>query len=151
MPSARRLAVPLAVALLAVLMTAAPVQAAPPGKAMVRKINSFRAAHGLPKLRSSGVLARSAAFRSRLMIARDQFVHLGPGEASRRFRLLGEVLELHRGRRARVGPAVRSWANSAPHRALLLNPAMRYVGAGRATGRFNGGVKTIWVVRLGGR
>ncbi len=65
------------------------------------------------------------------------------------FDRVGEVLELHGGRRPQTNAVLRRWANSSGHRAVLTSSAYRWVGAARAVGRYNGSRATIWVVRLG--
>ncbi len=64
------------------------------------------------------------------------------------FDRVGEVLELHGGRRPQTGSVLRRWANSPGHRAVITG-AYRWVGAARAVGRYRGARATIWVVRFG--
>lgn len=66
-----------------------------------------------------------------------------------RFDRVGEVLELHGGRRARVTRTMKRWSRSSGHRGVLLSRDYRRIGAGRATGWWRGRRVTIWVVRLG--
>jgi uncharacterized protein YkwD len=124
---------------------------ASPTKTMVHKINAFRAAHGLRSLRVSGSLRKSARTYSRRLMSRGVFAHAGRIQASRRFRTLGEILEIHYDRHARASFAFRQWLRSPPHRAAILNPNFRWLGAGRTAGRFHGRGATIWVVHFGRR
>src|SRR6266540_1910936 len=112
--------------------------AATPTKTMVHKINGVRAAHGLPRLRVSGSLRKSARAYSRSLMSRGVFAHATRIQASRRFRTLGEILEIHYDRHARASFAFRQWLRSPPHRAAILNPRFRWIGAGRTAGRFRG-------------
>jgi uncharacterized protein YkwD len=67
------------------------------------------------------------------------------------FERVGEVLELHGGRRPRVVRTLRRWGNSPDHRQVLSSRRFRWIGATRASGRYRGRGSTIWVVRLGRR
>jgi uncharacterized protein YkwD len=67
------------------------------------------------------------------------------------FLLRGETLAWHAGWRPRVGFTFRQWMASPPHRAALLDPAFRYIGASKARGRFGSRAATAWVAHLGGR
>jgi uncharacterized protein YkwD len=148
---ARRLAV-ITVALCVLAPLPASAEAASPSTVLVRKINEFRKAHHLRPLRVSGSLRHSARAYSRRMMRRGYFGHGSRITASRRlFRRVGEAIELHRGRRARASLALRTWRRSPSHRALLLSPTFRWIGAGRTMGRFRGHRSTIWVIQLGAR
>jgi uncharacterized protein YkwD len=83
------------------------------------------------------------------MMASGYFGHAATIHASRRFRTVGEVIEIHRGTSAAVGFTFRDWLNSPPHRALLMDPEFRFAGAGFTVGRFHGQPDTIWVMHLG--
>jgi uncharacterized protein YkwD len=130
---------------------AAPARVDNSERMMVEVINDFRQAHGLRKVRASGSLMGSSQRFSNRLMRTDQFGHAARIQASRRFRRLGEVLELHRGRRARVRSTLRRWENSPGHRAALLDPKFRWVGAGRTAGRWRGHRATIWTVQLGNK
>ena len=141
-------------ALAAATLAAAPIDtasAASPTRVMVHRINTVRAAHGLPRLRSSGSLRHSARRYARRLMRRGVFAHAGRIQASRRFRLLGEILEIHYDRHARAGFALNRWMHSWSHAAAILNPRFRWIGAGRVSGRFRGHGATIWVVHFGRR
>jgi hypothetical protein len=49
-----------------------------------------------------------------------------------------------------VAGTVRSWMASPPHRALILHPGFRWLGAGPARGTLAGRRVTTWVLHLGG-
>jgi uncharacterized protein YkwD len=117
---------------------------------MLHAVNAVRAQHGLAAFHGSRSLARSAGRYARWMLRTDYFGHLGRIRASSRFSILGENLAWHPGRRARVSRTVRRWLNSPPHRALILHPALRWLGAGVARGRLYGKRATAWVLHFGG-
>ena len=132
-----------------VLAVAAPAAAVPREPRMVAKINAARERHGLPPLRPSRSLTRSARAYAAHLMRIDWFGHADRIRASPRFRMLGEVLAWHSDRRPRRSGTVRRWLASPGHRKLILKRAFRWIGAGRAVGRFGGGPATIWVVQLG--
>jgi uncharacterized protein YkwD len=117
---------------------------------MVAAINSFRNAHGLSSLHTARSLRRSGGARARKMIRYDFFAHPSRLRVPR-FNYIGEVLELHGGRRAKVRRTLRNWKNSPGHRSVLLSSTYRQVGAARASGWYRGHRATIWVVRVGRR
>lgn len=105
-------------------------------------VNSARAAHGLPRLRSSRTLARAASRHARDMVRREFFEHTSPGgstpatrarRAGYRGRSIGETIAFAVPT-ATPARTVRGWLRSAAHRRILLNPAMRDVGIGIARG-----------------
>ena len=139
------------------LVSAFFVAAAPPpasaarsftGKGMMDAINSVRAKYGLRQLKRSRRLVRSSAARSELMMREDFFAHPAQLRVPT-FDRVGEILELHGGRRPRMGRTIRLWLNSSGHRALMLSSRYRRIGAARAVGLYGGGRATIWVVRFG--
>ena len=132
-----------------VLPAASPAEASSPSKVMVSKINKFRKAHGLRPVHMSGALNRSSYRYARYMMRHHYFGHASHIHASGSFRMLGEVLAMHQGRHPRPSLAVNGWKRSAIHRRVLLHPAFRYIGAGRAYGRFHGRRSMMWVVQLG--
>ena len=117
---------------------------------MLAAVNTVRAKHGLAALRGSPSLRRSARRYARWMLRKDYFGHLSRIRASSHFSLLGEALAWHSGRRAGVSRTVRAWMHSPPHRALLLHPGFRFLGAGMARGRLGRRGVTAWVLHLGG-
>lgn len=124
--------------------------ASPAQGAMVQKVNSVRASHGLRALRPAPVLHRSARRYAAWMLRHDYFGHLRRIRASSRFGLLGENLAWHSGGRPRVGWTVRAWLGSPGHRALLLHPGFRWLGAGMARGTMGSHRATAWVLHFGG-
>jgi uncharacterized protein YkwD len=140
-------------ALLVLALTASPAAAAasPDEQAMIEAINSARAQSGLPALRPSAALGRSAHAYSRQLMSRGVLAHGLSAAASRTTWHIGEALALRRGRRAQVSATVRAWLRSPTHRRLLLNRSMPWLGVGMARGRYHGGPGVIWVLRLGRR
>jgi uncharacterized protein YkwD len=116
---------------------------------MLGAVNEVRTQHGLEALRGSRSLNRSARSYVRWMLRTDYFGHLGQIRASSRFSLLGENLAWHAGRRPRVSRTVRRWMQSPPHRALILHPRFRWLGAGMARGSLSGRRATAWVLHFG--
>ncbi|MEA2440531.1 MAG: Cysteine-rich secretory protein family, partial [Thermoleophilaceae bacterium] len=86
---------------------------------MLKKVNAYRHAHGVGKVRLSSSLAASAKRYSRHMMRHGYFGHASRIHASRRFRTLGEIIEIHRGG-AGVRTAFRAWVHSPPHRSVML-------------------------------
>ena len=149
----RRLRLPLSLALVCVFVVfAVPTQAyaAAPAKRIVAGINWWRSGAGLPTLHYSRKLRRSSKRRARVLMRYDFFAHPTRLRVPR-FDRVGEVLELHGGRRARVARTIRRWAASPTHRHVLLSQRFRRIGAGRARGWYHGRRATIWVVRLGAK
>ncbi len=134
----------------AVLAVPAPVGAEPNQERMLHALNAVRAQHGLAPFHGSAMLHRSASAYALWMLRSDYFGHLGRIRASG-FSRLGEALAWHSGGRARVHRTVSAWMNSPPHRALILSPGFRWLGAGIARGRLTGRRATTWVLHLGGR
>ena len=148
MTRARMLAVA-AVLIVSLLVPAAPAAAESPVAKMIRKANTYRAHRGLPPLRISRSLNKSSRRYAGSMIRSGYFGHSRRIKASRRFKRLGEIIALQRGRRARVSATFRAWRNSPAHNAILLDGNFRWVGAGYKKGRFNGRRTTMWVMHFG--
>jgi uncharacterized protein YkwD len=130
-------------------LTAPAAQAGRHGLTLAGAVNDERRAHGASALRLSPGLARSAGRYARSLLDRDVFEHGARISAPWRFRLLGENLALLPGHGAWPRRVVRMWMRSPAHRRVLLDPRMRKLGAGRATGRFRGSPATIWVLHVG--
>jgi uncharacterized protein YkwD len=146
-----RVALTTVLALLAGVTLVGPAGAATPiQRAMVDEVNAVRAGHGLSSLSAAPALHRSARRYARWMVRNDYFGHLSRIRAARRFDLLGETLAWHSGLRPRVAWTVRAWLASPGHRALLLDPRFRWLGAGMTRGRRSGTPATVWVLHLGG-
>jgi uncharacterized protein YkwD len=137
--------------LVGVLALPATAGATSPEIRMLQKVNAFRAAHGVGKVHLSRSLARTASRYSRHMMRSGYFGHASRIHASRRYRTLGEIIEIHRGLRAGVGTAFRAWKNSPPHRNVMLMSQFKFAGAGFVSGRFNGHKDTIWTMQFGRR
>ena len=120
-------------------------------RVMVQKVNEYRAKHGLPRLRMSRSLMASSDRYSWRQMRGGYFGHSSSIQASSKYRRLGEVLEWHSGTAARPSLAFRTWLRSGGHRAVIMDRGFRYVGAGRASGRFNGRRATIWTMQFGSR
>jgi uncharacterized protein YkwD len=118
-------------------------------KRVLRLIDSARQSHGLPPLRDSDSLCRSARRHSGYMVAHNYFGHLGRIRASRRFRRRGEALAMYSGWRMRPHRVLRLWLNSPPHRALVLSRGMRFAGVGGRRGRLRGRRSTVWTLHVG--
>lgn len=134
------------------LVPAAPATAARSAEdQMLAKINSYRAQQGLPKVRKSKSLTRSAERYSWKQMRNGYFGHANRIQASSKYQRLGEILAWRRGTRAAVSATFRMWLNSGGHRSVIVDRSFRYVGAGRASGSFRGGKATIWTVQFGAR
>ena len=147
----KRLQLPIAIFVVCALAspgTPAAASTARRGDSMMDAINYVRGVAGLRPLRHSRRLTRSSAARANVMMQRDFFAHPARLRVPS-FDSVGEVLELHTGRRARVNRTLRRWADSPAHHAVLTSRRFRWVGAARAIGRFRGRRATIWVVRFG--
>jgi uncharacterized protein YkwD len=138
-----------AVMSIAMAVPAAPASADSPAAKMVQKVNEYRQNRGLPPLQMSRSLNSSSARYARHMMSSGYFGHSGRIRASRRFKRLGEIIEMHPGARSNVSGALRAWANSPGHNAIMLDGNFSYVGAGKVTGRFNGRRTTMWVMHFG--
>jgi uncharacterized protein YkwD len=137
------------VLLAAALIVPASATAMSPARAMLKKVNAYRAAHGVRKVRFSRSLSHSASSYSRYMMRSGYFGHSSRIHASRRFRTLGEIIEIQRGMRAGVGTAFRAWIHSPPHRSIILMSTFKFAGAGFVSGRFHGRRDTIWTMHFG--
>ena len=117
---------------------------------MIEKVNQTRRSGGLPTLQVSEALTGSARNYARYMLKNDYFGHLASIQAGGNFLFLGETLSWHGGWRARVGYTFSRWMASAPHRAVLMSPTFRFIGAGKVKGRMGRGRATAWVAQVGG-
>jgi len=122
---------------------------------VIRKINSIRRDHGLRQLHVSPRLMRSAQGYSQTMMKEQYFGHDRRIHASRMYKRLGEILQVHSGTSPAPGWAVDDWIHSPPHMKVILDPLFRWIGAGYTTGWFwgwsHGGDDTIWTVHFGRR
>jgi uncharacterized protein YkwD len=148
MARARMLVVAVVMAM-AVAVPAAPAYADSPAAKMIRKVNSYREHRGLAPLHMSRSLNRSSHRYAARMMRSGYFGHSGRIQASGNFKRLGEIIEMHPGARSDVSGALRAWANSPGHNAILLDGNFSYVGAGKVSGRFKGRRTTMWVMHFG--
>jgi uncharacterized protein YkwD len=117
----------------------------------VDALNDVRRASGLPALRVSKNLNRSAGEYARKMLRLDYFGH-GPSiDVAGGFQSAGETLAWHSGWNAQPRRTVSRWMASPGHRAILLSPGFRWVGMGLARGRLGSSVATTWVAHVGSR
>lgn len=142
--------------LLAAPAPAAPAKKAPakkrqtPAERMIARINEARDNHGLRPLRTAPRLMRSSRGYARHLIRSNTFGH-GSSYVQPGFSSSGEILALTRGWKRRPHPALGNWLRSSGHRALILSPTFRYIGAAPARGHFSGPRTTIWVAHFGAR
>lgn len=113
-------------------------------RGIIRKINTIRRAHGLPKLRANRALGRSADYHCTDMLRMNFFAHSSSNGQTFAQRVanfrpsnrIGETLAYvptaDRDRSARR--IVQLWMNSPPHRASLLSPGFRRIGVARRKG-----------------
>jgi uncharacterized protein YkwD len=108
-------------------------------------LNAERAARGLTALALEPRLQAAAERHSRDMAERDFFDHVTPGGTGYPERVraagfptsgvnLAENLAWGTGAFGQPRSVVETWMSSPPHRATILNPAMRQVGIGIALG-----------------
>jgi uncharacterized protein YkwD len=141
-----RIALTLSTALTALLVLAPAASAGPrlsgQERAVIKRLNTVRAHHGLPSLRAAHSLSRAADHHSRDMLVRDFFSHSSSDGTTfdrrvRRFAdagMVGETLASVRRRRGAAATVVRLWMASASHRAIVLDGRLRRVGVGRRWG-----------------
>ena len=141
----------LLVALALALVVPAGASAGSPALKVLKRVNKIRARHGLPKLHRSKSLQKSAKRYSRYQMRHGYFGHSSRIHASRKYRTLGEILEMHYSRKPSVRTAVYNWMHSSSHRAIILSRSFRFGGAGYVSGRFHGRKSTIWTMHFGRR
>lgn len=147
--SARRHVAALFVVALPMLWAPAAGAARKSPSPMVDKINAVRKAHGIRPARYSRSLSGSSAQFARHLASTQRFAHRSRITANNRFSRLGEVLALMRGWKLRRSQTLAYWLGSPSHRAVLLSPVFRYVGAARVRGTFGGSRTIFWTVQLG--
>jgi len=138
----------LGVTAISVPALAAAAPAAPErGAAIVELLNDARAERGLPPLRFSRRLARSALVHSRDMVANHYFAHDSRSGARFSARIartgwmrgrgrwrVGETLAWGVGRHATPASVVKAWLRSPSHRRIVLSPSFSLVGPGIVPG-----------------
>jgi uncharacterized protein YkwD len=110
-------------------------------------LNRERTKRGLSKLRSNKRLAKAATKHSKDMVRRNFFSHNSPGGASPTSRVkgagylrgssgfsVGENIAYGTGHYATPQSIVRSWMNSAGHKANILHRSFKEIGIGIALG-----------------
>lgn len=106
-------------------------------------LNIERSRMGLVRLRSSGKLQTAARRHARDMVRRDFFDHTSPGGSTpaRRAkragypgRRIGETIAWGVGSWSTAAGTVSRWMGSAGHRRAILDPGMRDLGVGVASG-----------------
>jgi uncharacterized protein YkwD len=103
---------------------------------IIRALNTARASHGLPRLRSVAALGRAADAHSRAMRRANT---MGHGDYSRRIRRyvrsrrVGENLAWMA--RCNATKIVNMWLNSPSHRKIMLSSSFKRVGVGRSGAR----------------
>jgi uncharacterized protein YkwD len=116
-------------------LASAGVTATPGEIAIVRAMNSVRAANGVPPLRIGPALTRAARSHSVDMARRGYFDHGAFVQRLRRFGVrapyVGENLASG-SRPLPAGEIVRMWVASPPHRQNLLDRTFRRIGVGVA-------------------
>ena len=125
--------------------------AASPETSMIKAINGARHHDGLPKLRASKNLARSAGAFARYLVRHNQIAHRPKVSVSRNYPHCGEALAMHFSLAADVGGTLRSWLGSPVHRGLVMTTSMNLVGVGQASARVGGQAKTVWVMQVAKR
>jgi uncharacterized protein YkwD len=103
---------------------------------IIRALNSARASHGLPKLRTSRGLARAADAHSKSMRRTNTMGHGDYSKRVRRYvrsRKVGENVAWMSG--CNASAIVNMWLNSAPHRKIMLSKSFRRIGVGRSGSR----------------
>lgn len=115
------------------------------------EINDFRVANGVPPVRPSRSLARSAGRFATHILRVDRLHHHSEVWTTSRFRTAGENLAAQPGNRRDAGRALKRWASSPAHRHILLNPRYTWGGVGREYGRLGRKRATVWVLQLGRR
>ena len=121
-------------------------------------LNWARAEARLKRLRRPALLGRAATLKGRKVAACGQFSHTPCGSDPRaalhavgyRYATMGENLFL--GSWGRVSPreAVAAWLRSPAHRANILRPGFRHVGAAlvRAPGLRTDGDGALWITEF---
>lgn len=130
-------------------------------KLMIAVVNVERGRHGLPRLKPSRALARSADLHSWDMLRRDFFAHTSPNGATVNARVarytrrnrLGETLGYESGHSTRglAGRIVRAWLRSPGHRAVLLDRSYSRIGLARRAGFFGRARATVVTANLSSR
>lgn len=134
----------------------------PTERRIVRLINKNRAVWGLPPVRMSRALGRSADAHSRDMLRRNFFAHNSSNGTPfdrrvrhyRRATRIGENLAYVPRRKRRGGQArsvVGMWMASPAHRDVILSRGFRRIGVARRTGRLGSMRVTVFTADFSSR
>lgn len=128
---------------------------------VIRIVNVYRRASGLPPVSPSRRLARSADYHSWDMLRGNFFAHSSSSGASFRGRVrrysgaarVGETLAyVPKGQgRGQAGRVVGMWMNSPTHRAVLLSRSFRKIGVARRSGTLGSVRATVFTADLSSR
>jgi uncharacterized protein YkwD len=145
-PATRTPAAALPVALLTAILLAASLLSAPSASAattregrLLAKINATRTSHGLAPLHEKPYLTRYARHHARQMAARGGLFHTADFGVLCCWSVIGENV----GYNSTVPRMHRAFLASPPHRANILNPAVRQAGIGIV--KVNG---ELWVTEI---
>jgi uncharacterized protein YkwD len=114
----------------------------PTERAVVARINSVRAEHGLARVHAAPGLNRAADVHSADMLAHDFFAHESSDgtpfdQRIRRYHeatMLGENLAALSGAPNPAAMVVQMWMESPGHREIMLTPGFRRIGLAARTG-----------------
>jgi uncharacterized protein YkwD len=131
---------------------------------LFQAINKVRRNHGLRPVAPSPSLHWAARHHSSDMLTRDYFGHTSPTGSTLYDRIMssgfrtfgywqaGETLAWGTGSLGTPAAVVTAWMHSPEHRAIVLSPLFRFVGIGRAQGRFLGHAGAeVWTADWGHR
>lgn len=146
---------------------AAQAKSVPMHTQMVKAINKVRRAHHLHTVRESKKLRHAASNHSRDMMRNNYFAHTSPRGSTLNHRVVasgfargswqaGETLAWGSGSYATIKHTIKAWMHSPEHRAILLDPSWRYVGAARAKAKSNHSYQgskgaSVWTADFGVR
>jgi uncharacterized protein YkwD len=125
-------------------------------RAVIKKVNSIRAQHGLRALRRSRGLARAADVKAKEVARTSVLSHSSPDGTPmvsrvRRFvraHTVGETVGYVPSRSGQASRIVNAWMASPSHRAALLSPTFRRAGVGRRTTRMGSSAVAVFAVDL---
>ena len=131
--------------------------------AMLCLVNQTRAAHGLPAVRMSPTLLRSATLRANAIVRCRQFSHTPCGQSfasvfraagyARGGYSVGENIAWGSGSLGSAQQTLAAWLASPHHRRILLTRGWRELGVSMigANGLFAPGLNMVWVAQFGRR
>jgi uncharacterized protein YkwD len=111
-------------------------------RALLRRINAVRAAHHLRTLHMRAALNVIAVAHTVYIARIGQLNHNSADGTSAVTRIRRAMHVSEAGETLACGSSVtqlvRLWMNSPPHRAILLDPRLRFIGVGIRAGRYDG-------------